>query len=158
MLQTSTTINPISTPSFLPLDDGLDAGNDDDEEQDTLPASSDDIQAEEDEFLRVVEDSPIDKLTNKVLRRLRKGRGAAPVEYTERKTFWVAQTCPSFRLQTEHDNNGWPVPDSMYTPRLFLWFPQHLTKSGCRLACPDCDGSLNSNAFMKPRRIIDVNE
>ena len=144
----------------MPLDDGLDADDDDDEDQDTLPINMSIIQKEEEEFLQIIEDSPVDILTKKVLDRLRKGpnRGKAPSEYTEGKTFWVSQGSPSFNLNVYH-NQGWPRPDVLYTPRLFLWFPQYLMPGESKLSCPKCDSNLNVKDFLEnARRIIDVNE
>jgi hypothetical protein len=49
-------------------------------------------------------------------------------------------------------------PESLYTPRVFLWFPHHLFKD---LKCPTCSEKISVKGFNKKpraRRVIDLNE
>ncbi len=49
-------------------------------------------------------------------------------------------------------------PKSLYTPRVFLWFPHHLFKD---LKCPTCNEKIRGKEFNKKpraRRAIDLNE
>ena len=84
-------------------------------------------------------------------------RGKPPSEYTDGKTFWVSTSCPSFAL----GGNKAPKPEVLYTPRMFLWFPQYLMAPGKKLNCckSGCGGHLNVKGFTpKARRVIDIKE
>ncbi|KAL9536909.1 hypothetical protein MBANPS3_012260 [Mucor bainieri] len=117
------------------------------------------VQREEDAFLSVADNGPVDILTKKIIGRLTKtgNKGQPPQEYTVGKTFWVNQCCPSFAL------SGSTAPDAnaLYIPRMFLWFPQYLTATGERLKCCNakCKGYLTSNGITpNARRVIDIQD
>ena len=145
--------------NFEPLDCNGNEDSDNDEDNDVLPVDYASIEREEEEFLNIAEGSPADQLSKKILERLGKpcNRGKSPSEYTDGKTFWVSTSCPSFAL----GGNKAPKPEVLYTPRMFLWFPQYLTATGKKLNCckSGCDGHLNVKGFTpKARRVIDIKE
>ncbi|KAI8638452.1 hypothetical protein BD408DRAFT_436014 [Parasitella parasitica] len=143
--------------AFEPLD--YEESDDNQEDDDDLYIDRASIEREEEEFIAIVEGSPVDELTKTILERLGRSanRGEPPSEYTVGRTFWVSSACPSFALQ----GNQAPKPKDLYTPRMFLRFPQYLTGNGKKLLCsvPKCNGHLNVKGFTpKARRVIDIKE
>lgn len=109
---------------------------------------------EEDEFVKFLNSSAIDKELDKIQARLRKN--GRPAEYNL-STCWKITTIPCFYDMSKKG------PVQLYIPRVFLWFPHHLIQKA--LKCPVCkkenrDNHLIVNGFSqqpKARRFIDIN-
>ena len=104
----------------------------------------------------IQEGSYIAEYIQKVINNLNKNKQGdkmrLPMEYEKGKKFWVDNEDPYFALKRSSE------PSNLYTPRVFLWFPDHLINSKLQCTNASCGNTLTSKGLTKGRRIIDVEE
>ncbi|TFK45259.1 hypothetical protein OE88DRAFT_1594242, partial [Heliocybe sulcata] len=70
----------------------------------------------------------------------------------ESGSFWFPTVLTFFLLR-----RGRPLPEKLYSPRLFLWDPQSLVEGG--IGCPLCGRKLSRNGHVPyPRRVVDLDQ
>lgn len=132
------------------------------ENEEILDEFDDDILSRvEQEAGSIKESSVVDRYLKSIQERIKddkKGsqrRSAPPKEY-QNGTFWVQRKNAAFILRDQLELN----PDQLYQPRVFLWFPHHLSSN---LKCPKCTVPTTFyvkewNTNPRARRITDLNE
>lgn len=100
-------------------------------------------------------DNYLKDVQERVKRECKKPKPGKPQEY-EDGTFWVKRKDPAFLLKDQARLD----PNELYHPRVFLWFPHHLSDN---LTCPRCTVPTTIqikewSTKTRARRIIDIDE